>query len=313
LRWRALTLSIRAAAVAPWEDRSPATLERFLRARDYDVGVAAALFLEHRAWRQQLGVRVPGDRVPARQFGEQKIALQSLSRTGRPLLIIVAKRHDKCVRSALRGRTAHALRSHARATDAPQGAPRHGGHPQLHHLHYGQGAPAARAKRKRARPSSRVVGLVTADASALRTPDHGCHAPGRAVRGVGRFRGPVAQQRRPEGARSGVDPSFCVISRLLHRLLTWQSAQALLACFEILQKFYVERVMHLWFAKPPMIFWRVVVSLALLLFCARARLHACWLTQRAARARRAIWKMATPFVAPKTREKIVFLYGDQVS
>jgi hypothetical protein len=97
LPWRALTLSILAAAVAPWEDRSPATLERFLRARDYDVGVAAALFLEHRAWRQQLGVRVPGDRVPARQFGEQKIALQGLSRAGRPLLIIVAKRHDKCV------------------------------------------------------------------------------------------------------------------------------------------------------------------------------------------------------------------------
>ncbi len=44
-------------------------------------------------------------------------------------------------------------------------------------------------------------------------------------------------------------------------MLTWQSAQALLACFEILQKFYVERVLHLWFAKPPMIFWQVVVSL----------------------------------------------------
>ena len=31
--------------------------------------------------------------------------------------------------------------------------------------------------------------------------------------------------------------------------------KALLACFEILQKFYVERVQHLWFASPPAIFW----------------------------------------------------------
>jgi hypothetical protein len=31
--------------------------------------------------------------------------------------------------------------------------------------------------------------------------------------------------------------------------------KALLACFETLQKFYVERVMHLWFAQPPALFW----------------------------------------------------------
>jgi hypothetical protein len=33
--------------------------------------------------------------------------------------------------------------------------------------------------------------------------------------------------------------------------------KALLACFEVLQKFYVERVMHLWFAQPPALFWCV--------------------------------------------------------
>jgi hypothetical protein len=31
--------------------------------------------------------------------------------------------------------------------------------------------------------------------------------------------------------------------------------KALLACFEQLQKFYVERVAHIWFAQPPAIFW----------------------------------------------------------
>ena len=31
--------------------------------------------------------------------------------------------------------------------------------------------------------------------------------------------------------------------------------KSLLVCFEILQKFYVERVAHMWFAQPPTIFW----------------------------------------------------------
>jgi len=83
------------AAVARLEDRSPATLERFLRARDYDVAVAAALFLEHRRWRGSFGWRVLGTQVPAAQYGEGKVALQALSRTGAPLLIVVARRHNR--------------------------------------------------------------------------------------------------------------------------------------------------------------------------------------------------------------------------
>ena len=90
---------LRAADVALWEDRSPATLERFLRARDYDVAVASELFLEHRAWRKSLGWRVTGDRVPPSQFEERKIALQARSRAGAPLLIIIASRHNKCDRN----------------------------------------------------------------------------------------------------------------------------------------------------------------------------------------------------------------------
>ena len=57
--------------------------------------------------------------------------------------------------------------------------------------------------------------------------------------------------------------------------------KALLACFDILQKYYVERVAHIWFAQPPTIFW-------------------------------AAWRLVTPFVAPKTRDKIAFLYGADV-
>lgn len=34
--------------------------------------------------------------------------------------------------------------------------------------------------------------------------------------------------------------------------------KALLACFEILQKFYVERLAHLLFLEPPSIFWCAV-------------------------------------------------------
>jgi hypothetical protein len=81
------------ALVSPWEDRCPATLERFLRARDYDVAVAASLFLEHRAWRQSFGWRVQAAQVTDKEFGQHKICLQARSVDDRPLLIIVVRRH----------------------------------------------------------------------------------------------------------------------------------------------------------------------------------------------------------------------------
>jgi hypothetical protein len=87
-------------AVAHWEDRSPATLERFLRARDYDVPIAAALLLEHRAWRQGFGWAIGFEQLPPKLIGHAAIALQALSRRGNPLLIIVTRRHDKCVGSS---------------------------------------------------------------------------------------------------------------------------------------------------------------------------------------------------------------------
>ena len=90
-----LTCAARAGAVELWEDRSPATLERFLRARDYDAAVAAELFLEHRAWRNTFGWHVTGAEVLPSQLAAEKIALQGLSRTGAPLLVILAGRHDR--------------------------------------------------------------------------------------------------------------------------------------------------------------------------------------------------------------------------
>lgn len=184
--------------VSPWEDRSPATLERFLRARDYDVPVASTLYLEHRAWRRQLGWRVPASAVPAEHWAHQKICLQALSVDGRPLLIIVVRRHT------MAGRDMDAVR-----------------------------------------------------AFIVHTMDR------------------IFDAMRPGG-------QFLVLVDFKGLSRTSADLKALIACFEILQKFYVERVKHLWFVEPPTLFW-------------------------------AIWKAVQPFVAPKTRAKIVFLYGQEVA
>ena len=184
--------------VAPWEDRSPATLERFLRARDFDVPVAASLFLEHRAWRQSFGWRVQAAQVTGEQFGHQKICLQARSVDDRPLLVIIVRRHTVIGRD-LDVVKAYIVHTMDRIFDSM-------------------------------RPGSQFLVLVD-------------------FKGMGRI---------------NID------------------LKALIACFEILQKYYVERVKHLWFVEPPIIFW-------------------------------AVWKAVQPFVAPKTREKIVFLYGPEVA
>ena len=182
----------------PLEDRSPATLERFLRARDYDGPGATALFLEHRAWRTKLGWRVPASRIPAREFAHQKICLQATSVDGRPLLLIVSRRHSMVDRDMDASR-AFIVHTMDRIFDAM-------------------------------RPGGQFLVLV--DFNGL--------------------------------SRANAD------------------IKVLIACFEILQKFYVERVKHLWFVEPPTLFF-------------------------------ALWKIVQPFVAPKTREKIVFLYGKEVA
>jgi len=82
----------RAAACAGVEDRSDATLERFLRARKYDVAVAAAMFLEHRRWRAGFGwVQGAGD--IAVQLAQEKVCMQGLCRDGLPFVIVVARNH----------------------------------------------------------------------------------------------------------------------------------------------------------------------------------------------------------------------------
>ena len=69
---------------------------------------------------------------------------------------------------------------------------------------------------------------------------------------------------------------FCVLLDLRGLSRRNLDVKALLACFDILQKYYVERVAHIWFAEPPTIFW-------------------------------AAWKLVSPFVAPNTRSKIDFI------
>ena len=74
------------------EDRSAATLERFLRARKYDVAVAASMFLEHRRWRSSFGwAQRPVDMDA--QLAQRKVCMQGLCRDGLPFVIVAACRH----------------------------------------------------------------------------------------------------------------------------------------------------------------------------------------------------------------------------
>ena len=158
------------------------------------MAVAAALFLEHRAWRQSLGWAVGPSSIPPKLWAEKKGALQAISHDGHhtPLLVIVVRNHDM------------------------------------------SGREMAPAKRFIVHAMDRVVD---------------CLRPG------GRF--VVAIDFEGMGYRNA-------------------DAQVLLACFDMLQRFYVERVEAMWFVQPPAVFW-------------------------------AIWKVVRPFVAAKTRDKIHFV------
>ena len=215
------------AAVAPWEDRSPATLERFLRARDYDVAVASALFLEHRAWRQSFGWRVEAAQVTDEQFGQHKICLQARSVDDRPLLVIVVRRHSVV------GRDMDVVKAYI--------------------VRLPSSRPASLCRRM---PHSLPPGPLS--------PPHQVHTMDR-----------IFDSMRPGG-------QFLVLVDFKGMSRANIDLKALIACFDILQKYYVERLKHLWFVEPPLIFW-------------------------------AVWKAVQPFVAPKTREKIVFLYGPEVA
>ena len=85
----------RAEACTGVEDRSNAALERFLRARKYDVPVAAAMYLEHRRWRAAFSptpwVQGPGN--VANQLAQCKVAMQGLCHDGLPFVIVVARNH----------------------------------------------------------------------------------------------------------------------------------------------------------------------------------------------------------------------------
>jgi len=98
-----------AAACAQFEDRSNAALERFLRARKYDLAVTKALFLEHRRWRSGWGW-VQGPHDIATQLGQQKVLMQGLCASscllglglpltpplghdGLPFVVVVARNH----------------------------------------------------------------------------------------------------------------------------------------------------------------------------------------------------------------------------
>ena len=87
-----LTRARATAACADVEDRSDATLERFLRARKYDVAVASAMYLEHRRWRAAFGWRQGPENIGV-QLAQQKVCMQGLCRDGLPFVIVAACRH----------------------------------------------------------------------------------------------------------------------------------------------------------------------------------------------------------------------------
>ena len=77
------------------EDRSCAALERFLRARKFDVAVTAAMFLEHRRWRASFAPTpwVQGPDDVATQLAQRKVAMQGLCRDNLPFVIVIARNH----------------------------------------------------------------------------------------------------------------------------------------------------------------------------------------------------------------------------
>lgn len=81
-----------ASECAHVEDRSNAALERFLRARKYDVHVSAALYLEHRKWREAFHWVQKPDTIP-NQLAQKKVHMQGLCCDGLPFVVVTARHH----------------------------------------------------------------------------------------------------------------------------------------------------------------------------------------------------------------------------
>lgn len=66
-----------------------------MRARKYDVAVAAAMFLEHRRWRAAFAPMpwVQGPDNVATQLAQRKVAMQGLCRDSLPFVIVSARNH----------------------------------------------------------------------------------------------------------------------------------------------------------------------------------------------------------------------------
>lgn len=124
------TSSAECPGAALYEDRSNATMERFLRARSFDVEVSAALFIEHRRgpprrlrsplsppqrhrefserprsfrpretsrrWRQSFNWKVHPSLMPKR-LPTMVAALHGYCKDGLPLLVVIGRNHIACV------------------------------------------------------------------------------------------------------------------------------------------------------------------------------------------------------------------------
>jgi len=77
------------------KDTDEATLRRFLRARSWKLPKAVKMFVDHQKWRRSF---VPLGHIPQEQIKNEleaeKVFLQGNDKNGRPVVVILAAKHD---------------------------------------------------------------------------------------------------------------------------------------------------------------------------------------------------------------------------
>ncbi|KAF8020967.1 hypothetical protein BT93_G1399 [Corymbia citriodora subsp. variegata] len=80
---------------AKLQDVDDFMIRRFLRARDLDIENASKLFLKYLSWRRSF---VPNGAISASEvpnhLAQQKLFMQGLDKTGRPIVVVYGGRHD---------------------------------------------------------------------------------------------------------------------------------------------------------------------------------------------------------------------------
>ncbi len=209
------------------EDRSNATLERFLRARRYDVPLSAAMFVEHRCWRASFGWAQGARDVPT-QLAQRKVCMQGLCRDGLPFVLVVARAH------------------------VPTGA---AGVPELHRFFVYvmdtiSTAMCVVVRSVRSAPHAPALGCVRSSALVWRVR----LLTEVRVRHALCSHATIPPRRGPAGM-------FRILVDLRGMSRHNADLAAMKVAFGVLQKGFPERMAHLWLAEPPGVFhalWRLM-------------------------------------------------------